>query len=57
MANHVDDALDVDVDNPIELGGWNVPERCVAVDHGRVIDQQIGRPEPRHYVLAQAFTA
>ena len=44
MANDVGNALDVHIDEPIEILGRDLPERRHLIDDGGVVDQQIGRP-------------
>ena len=41
MADDVGDALDVDVDDPRKLLARHFPKRCIGVDHGGIIDQQV----------------
>ena len=47
MTEHVRGALDVDVDDGIKFMHRDVPERGVARNDRRVVDQQIGRAEVR----------
>ena len=43
MADDVGHALDVDVDDLVELLRRHLPERGVLVDDGGVVDEQVGR--------------
>ena len=47
MTEHVRGALDVHVDDGIKFMHGDVPERRVARNNRRVVDQQIGRAEVR----------